>query len=107
METNRPDLGFEQLKIYYEEVGLKLNDKFSSNLELLTYDGDFNYVAYLMSDINGTSIKFAKYSGTDRVDLIESNEYGYCSLIKATKQVLAKLELENRTATLITSKNRL
>jgi hypothetical protein len=39
--------------------------------------------------------------------LIESNEYGYCSLIKATKQVLDKLELENRTGTKITSKERM
>jgi len=48
----------------------------------------------------------AKYAGKNRVDLIESNEYGYCSLIKATKQVLDKLDLENRTATKITSKER-
>jgi hypothetical protein len=50
----------------------------------------------LLADENGTSIKVAKYSGTDRVDLIENNEYGYCSLIKATKRVIDKLELENK-----------
>ena len=104
--SNRQDLSFEQLKIYYNERKLKLSDKFTTNLELLTKEGELNYVAYLMADENGTSIKVAKYSGTDRVDLIESNEYGYCSLIKATKQVLDKLELENRTATKITSKER-
>lgn len=37
-----------------------------------------------LADENGTSIKVAKYSGTNRIDLIENNEYGYCSLIKAT-----------------------
>lgn len=104
--SNRQDLTFEQLNIYYQARKLKLGDKFAKNLELLTQDGKFNYVAYLMADENGTSIKVAKYSGTDRVDLIETNEYGYCSLIKATKQVLDKLELENRTATKITSKER-
>lgn len=41
------------------------------------------------------------------MDLSESNEYGYCSLIKATKSVLDKLELENRTAATITSKERI
>jgi len=38
--------------------------------------------------------------------LIENNEYGYCSLIKATHKVLEKLEVENKTAALITSTTR-
>jgi predicted HTH transcriptional regulator len=107
IKSNRQDLTFEQLKIYYEARGLKLNEQFASNLELLTRDGYYNYVAYLMADSNGTSIKVAKYNGINKVHLIENNEYGYCSLIKATKSVLDKLELENRTATLITSKERI
>ncbi|MCD4737306.1 MAG: putative DNA binding domain-containing protein [Bacteroidales bacterium] len=107
IKANRQDLSFEQLKIYYNESGFNLTDKFATNLELLTETGDYNYVAYLLADNNGNSIKVAKYSGKDRVDLIESNEYGYCSLVKATKQVLDKLDLENRTATQITSKERI
>jgi ATP-dependent DNA helicase RecG len=107
IKSNRQDLVFEQLKIYYEAKGLKLNDKFATNLELLNADGVFNYVAYLLADSNGTSIKVAKYKGNTRVDLIENNEYGYCSLIKATKQVLDKLELENKTFATITSKERI
>lgn len=106
IKSNRQDLLFEQLKIYYNSKGLNLNDKFATNLELLNSDGDFNYVAYLLADINGISIKVAKYNGLNRVDLIENNEYGYCSLIKATKSVLDKLELENKTLTQITSKER-
>lgn len=73
---------------------------------LLTEDRFFNYAAYLLADNNGTSVKVAKYKGLNRVHLIENNEYGYCSLIKATKQVLDKLELENKTITEITSKER-
>lgn len=107
IKSNRQDLTFAQLKIYYEAQGLKLNEQFTSNLELLTEEGSFNYVAYLMADSNGTSIKVAKYDGLNKVHLIENNEYGYCSLIKATKSVLDKLELENKTATLITSKERI
>lgn len=38
--------------------------------------------------------------------MIESNEYGRESLIKATKQVLDKIEVENKTITQITSKER-
>ncbi len=106
IKSNKQDLSFEQLKIYYNETNYSLTNKFATNLELLTETGDYNYVAYLMSDKNSNSIKVAKYSGTSRVDLIESNEYGYCSIVKATKQVLDKLELENKTTTKITSKER-
>jgi ATP-dependent DNA helicase RecG len=106
IKSNRQDLSFEQLKIYYEAIGRKLNDKFAQNLELLNEDGFFNYAAYLLADHNGTSIKLAKYKGTTRVNLVENNEYGYCSLVKATKQVLDKLELENKTRSKITHKER-
>ena len=106
IRSHRQDLTFEQLKIYYEAKGLILNKRFASNLELLTEDGKYNYVAYLMADENATSIKVAKYAGTDKINLIENNEYGYCSLIKATKKVLEKLEVENKTAALITSTTR-
>jgi len=100
------DLTFSQLKIYYEESGYKLGSAFAKNLELLTEDGAYNYAAYLLADKNNTSIKVAKYSGTNRIDLIESNEYGNECLAKSTKQVIDKIAVENRTATKITSKER-
>ena len=102
----RQNLSFEQLQIYYQSKGLTLNDRFSESLDLLTEDGRYNYVAYLLADSNGTSIKIAKYAGTDKVDLRENEEYGYCSLIKATKSVLDRLDIENRTFATITSKER-
>ena len=106
IRSNQQKLKFEQLKIYYEESGKLLNSRFAANLGLQTEDGAFNYVAFLMSDINSMSIKVAKYRGKNRVHLIENNEYGYCSIIKATKQVLDKIELENKTKSRITSKER-
>ena len=107
IQSHRQDLTFEQLRIYYEEKRKPLNSQFKKSLELLTEEDTLNYVAYLLSDENGVSMKVAKYRGTNRVDLIENNEYGYCSLIKATKSVLDKIELENRTATQITSRERI
>lgn len=100
-------LTFEQLQIYYQSKGLNLNDKFLENLDLLTDDGKYNYIAYLLSDNNGASIRIAKYSGKDKVDLIENEEYGYCSLIKASKSVLSKFEIENKTFAKITSTERI
>ena len=105
--SNRQDLSFEQLRIYYDERGKRLNDNFNRSLELVTKEGEYNYVAYLLADENNNSIKVAKYSSLDRCDLIENNEYGYCSLIKATKSILTKLEIENKTAAKITPMERI
>lgn len=107
IRANRQALSFEQLRIYYDEKKKTLNDQFPTNLELLTPEGEFNYVAYLLADENAVSVKVAKYSGSNRVDLIENNEYGYTSLIKATKSVLDKVNLENRTRAKITAKERI
>ena len=97
IKSNRQDLRFEQLRIYYDSAGKTLNDQFAKNLELLNEDDNYNYVAYLMADNNNVSVKVAKYSGVNRVDLAENEEFGYCSIIKATKQVLDKIELEKET----------
>jgi len=106
IRSPRQDLTFNQLKIYYEGTGSVLNEQFASNLEMLDDDGNFNYVAYLLADVNRMSIRIARYNGLDRIDLIENNEYGDCSLVKATKQVLDKMEVENKTLAKITSKDR-
>jgi len=107
IRSPRPDLHFEQLRIYYQEKGFDLGPQFAANLELLTEEGDYNYAAYLLADQNGNSVKVAKYRATDREDLIENEEYGYCSLIKSCNQVLDRLEVENRSVTRITSKERI
>ena len=104
--SRKQDLRFEQLRIFYEEAGFSLNKNFATNLELLADPDKYNYIAYLLSDTNSTSIKVAKYSSLSRTDLIENNEYGYACLIRAAKRVLDKIELENPTSTRITSKER-
>ena len=91
----RQKLTFRQLQIYYESKGMTLNNAFEQTLDLLTSTGQYNYVAFLLADENNVSIKVAKYSGTDRTDLISNNEYGYCSLLKATDLVIDKLNTEN------------
>ncbi|MDR0380974.1 MAG: putative DNA binding domain-containing protein [Oscillospiraceae bacterium] len=107
MLVSRQNLTFEQLHIYYNEHGLALNAQFADNLDLRNSDGAYNYLAYLLADNNGASMKVAKYAGTDKIDLIENEEYGYRCLITAVYRVLDKLEIENRTFAKITSRNRL
>ena len=100
------NLKFSQLKIYYEEKGYTINDNFLSQLGLVMDDGRYNYVAYLLSDNNNISIKVATYSGIDAYDLIQNEEYGYCCLIKATKKVIDKFDIINKTFSKITSAER-
>lgn len=99
-------LTFSQLKIYYEENGYTINDNFLKQLDFIMEDGKFNYLAYLLSDNNNVSIKVATYSGSDAYDLIENEEYGFCSLIKATKRVIDKFDLINKTFSKITGAER-
>ena len=107
IRSPRQDLTFSQLRIYYEEKKHPLNENYLRNLELLTEDGALNYVAYLLADENGNSIKVAKYAGKNRVDLISNNEYGYCSLLTATRRVLEKLKVENAISTELTYMSRI
>jgi len=101
IESTRHNLTFEQLRIYYSTRGLKLNDAFMNNLELLTPEGKANYAAYLLADENGVSIQVAKYADTTRVNLIENRDFGHCSLVKALKGVLERMDVENTIYTKI------
>lgn len=106
IESPRQDLSFRQLKIYYEENGMKLNDNFAKNLNLLTNDGKYNYNAYLLADENNISIKLVKYLGTNKLELIENHEYGYCCIITATHRILERLVAENTVYAKIEYKGR-
>ncbi|MDR1997783.1 MAG: putative DNA binding domain-containing protein [Candidatus Margulisbacteria bacterium] len=97
MEASYQGLTFEQLRIYYEEKGKKLQRHFASTLDFLNSDGKYNYAAFLFADNNNISVRVAKYWGRDKVKLRELKEYGECSLLKAVHAVLDKFEIENIT----------
>ncbi len=107
IRSPRKNLTFRQLHIYYESKGIELNDHFMENLDLVTDAGEANYVAYLLADENSMSIKVAKYAGVDRDILVANNEFGFCSLLKATDQVLDKLRVENNVSSEIRYKRRI
>lgn len=97
IDSPRQELTFNQLKIYYEEHGLKLNDNYLQNLDLLTGEGKYNYNAFLLADENNVSIKLVKYVGTNKLELLENMEYGNRCLITATQKILDRLDVENTT----------
>ena len=105
--ASRQSLTFEQLHIYYSHHKLALNEMFAENLDLRNGEGKYNFLAYLLADSNGASLKVAKYAGTDKIDLVENEEYGYQCLITAIYRVLDKLAVENKTYAKITPRNRL
>ena len=100
-------LTFSDLKIYYKEKGFDVGDNFEKQLGFFTQDNKYNYFAYLLADENTISIKVAKYAGDDIDELMENYEYGFCSLIKATKRVLEKFKVENKIYTKITYPERI
>ena len=106
IDSPRQELTFNQLKIYYEEHGLKLNDNFLQNLDLLTSEGKYNYNAFLLADENNVSIKLVKYLGTNKMDLVENQEYGYRCIITATQRILDRLDAENTVYAKIEYKGR-
>lgn len=92
------ELTFTQLKIYYQEKGYDAaGSYFLKNLDLFTEEGKYNYAAYLMADHNGTSIKVARFRGTEKLDIVERNEFGRCCLIKSALNVLERLNVANTT----------
>ena len=95
----RQNLTFRQLRIFYEEKHNTLNiDNLLENLDFYTEDGKFNYVAYLMADNNGVSVKMVQYSGTDKVTILKKTECGNYSLVKAAYAMLDALDIYNQTA---------
>ena len=107
MAYPRQNPTFNQLKAHYAAKGIILNDRFADSLGLLTTDGRYNFLAYLLADENDMSMKVAKYAGTDKSDLLESTEYGYCCLITATNRILERMAAENVTMTKITYPRRI
>ena len=101
------NLTFQVLEIYYRNHGHRLEEGFAKKLDFLTPAGKYNFVAYLFSDNNHMTFKVAKYAGTDKCDLIECSEYGFCCLLLTADRILNRLHVENRTWTKITSKFRL
>ena len=97
--SRRQDLEFDQLKLYYGLKKKPLNENFVRSLDFLNSDGKFNMVAFLFADNNNISVRIGKYSGTDKGELIEREDFNDCCLITAMKKVIDRLDIENKTQT--------
>ena len=101
------NLTFTQLKIYYEEIGYEINPNLYNQLNFKMNGGEFNYLAYLLSDQNSLVINVGKFKGNDVYDLEELKSYSNQSLIKTTHEIVDYIESLNKTFTKITSSKRI
>jgi predicted HTH transcriptional regulator len=101
------NLKFGQLKIYYETQNLSLNKNFAENLKFLDLNKQYNEIAYLFADNNNVSIRFAKWLGKKRIDLLQNEELGNKCLITAMNSVIERFGVENITLARKTAKQRI
>ncbi|MBR1703636.1 MAG: putative DNA binding domain-containing protein [Lachnospiraceae bacterium] len=89
-EARFDDLTFDQLLLYFDMKGIKLNKKtFKKNLELLTIDGKYNLLAQLLSDNPRIPIRFAVFSGYDKTSIMYSvREFGEMCLLLVLDKVI-------------------
>lgn len=89
-ESRFSELSFDQLFLYYDMKGIKLNRKtFKTNLELLTKDGKYNMLAQLLSDDPHIPIRFAVFNGKDKTSTMYAvREYGNMCLLMSLDKVL-------------------
>lgn len=85
-ECINQDLSFSTLKQLYISKGLTIeNTSFEANAGLLV-NGKYNCLAQLLADENDISIKVVRFKGTDKLQMISRNEYGYKCLLIAMQQ---------------------
>lgn len=106
--SQRQDLTFRQLRIFYEEHGFDTSgDYFLKNLGMFTDDGKFNYFARMLSDQSDVSIKLARFKGTDKIEIITNKEFGYCCILKSVYNILDALDNYNLPSVEITYPRRI
>lgn len=108
IESDNQNLSFKILKNMYIEKGLNINEnEFENNLDLFNLDGKYNYMAYLLADINNISIKVVTFKGYDKTEMLRRNEYGNKCLLLAIDQVLSYIESINDINVEITNHKRI
>lgn len=103
----KQELTFTQLRIYYDEIGYQFNSNTYKQLNFKLESGEFNYLAYLLSDQNSLVINVGKFKGSNVVELEELKSYSNQSLIKTTHEITEYIEKQNKTFTKIKSPKRM
>lgn len=98
MKSEKQDLTFLGLKSLYIENNIPINEnEFETNLGLFTPEGDYNYMAYILSDNNELSIKIVNFNTEDKTQMIRRTDYGNKCLLLSINQVINYIESINET----------
>ena len=90
------DISFSKLKMLFLESGYHIEEEtFEKNFKLRTLDGNYNYLAELLSDSNMISLIFAKFKGLTKATYSERTDYGNQCFVLAYEKMKGRLELEN------------
>ena len=104
--SERQDLTFSYLKEAYEKKGYEVGDNFLSQLELFTPNGQYNRLAYLLSDQFTSPFQYARYRGDDVFDLAEHKAFEGQSILKSASEILDYIQSRNTVYTRITPTGR-
>lgn len=92
------ELTFDTLKLYLKNNKMHVNEKtFNINYHLVTQEGKYNKMAFLLADENDISIKVAVFKGNDKTKFVKRNEYGFKCLLAAVDKVLDYCDTINDT----------
>ena len=90
------ELTFRELKIYYAEKGFHVESgSFEKNLNLRNEKGEYNLLAELLADRNNIPLIFVKFAGTNKVSILERNDFGYGCLLTSYVKLKNKMMAEN------------
>lgn len=100
-ETKSPDqdISFVSLQAYFiaNKIHYRDDKSFLENYGLLNEKGEYNLLAYLLSDSNSVSIKVVRFRGSDKTEMEERNEFGNRCLLSAAQAVLDYMRAQNIT----------
>lgn len=84
------DLTFKRLIMYYAAKGISLNKaSFERSLRLRSNDGEYNVMAYILSDQNSIPIRVSIFSGKDKAaPLFSVKEFGNDCIMYSMDKIL-------------------
>lgn len=88
-KSPRQDLTFNQFRALLTFKGIHYNDEtFELNFNLWNEKKQYNYIAFLLSDQNDTSIKVVRFNGITKVDFISRKEFENGCILKQMDDAL-------------------
>lgn len=91
------ELSFEKLFMYYAAKGIALkSDSFERSLKLRNKNGQYNVMAYILSDQNSIPVRVSIFSGKDKTSpLFSVKEFGNTCIMYSMDKILEYVDAIN------------